>query len=632
MSTTTSFQPYGAAPPPADQLTRIADIDPRLTRTNYFDGRLLTAEDLNRDQTYLDGRLREMGRAVGDGVVRGLDLMLDPLQATITVTPGLAVNAAGRVLELERNLSVSLSDQAAIGALNNGRYRHLRRGLYAVVLSYAEVGTGVAEVFPTDLGARRSTSYDTISEGVELGLVALADPLAQGTAITVRAALARTLVGRPGGFVPEQCVALGVLAVADDQPQWIDAQLLRHPPRTASSEALSRVAYHEDLARHYDALLQEVQLQRVAAGLSNDFAAREYFQLLPPSGTLPKDTIDPLDARQGFFPENYNVWLAPVRADDLPALRAEAMHLSPFDLGADTPADVVVLAPLSAPDYGHYVPQLEGVVTTRDLPFPALELLALRLHPISSPPSSGPHAATTQAIWAALAGPLVYVRRAPRAAETGVSAVVLARGFELPPRPDIPTVPTIPTAPGVPTTPPTTPVPATPTVPTIPIAPGVPTAPTVTPVPTPSAAATITSGVATASLPTATLASATVFNERTAVLKRVNLDVLSALRPPPAAADRDAYKQLSDKFSQDETAVLDIMALLIRIERFYDTVIWPTLALWADKSLLGTTHKFLVEKQTPDQKTGSTIVNAAAQLGLSGDLLARWKKLAAAGP
>ena len=33
---------------------RISSVDPLLSRTNYFDGQLLKAADLNRDQIYLD--------------------------------------------------------------------------------------------------------------------------------------------------------------------------------------------------------------------------------------------------------------------------------------------------------------------------------------------------------------------------------------------------------------------------------------------------------------------------------------------------------------------------------------------------------------------------------------------------
>ena len=59
-----------------DKARNISSIDPKLSRTNYYDGRLLKASDLIRDQLYLDERLREAGRVIGQGIVRGLDIQL----------------------------------------------------------------------------------------------------------------------------------------------------------------------------------------------------------------------------------------------------------------------------------------------------------------------------------------------------------------------------------------------------------------------------------------------------------------------------------------------------------------------------------------------------------------------------
>ncbi|MCP4519074.1 MAG: hypothetical protein GY824_28085, partial [Delftia sp.] len=72
------FQPLGDPIAAGESLEHIADIDPRMTRTHYFDGRLLTAEDLERDQIYLDQRLREIGKVLGHGIINGLDLNFDP--------------------------------------------------------------------------------------------------------------------------------------------------------------------------------------------------------------------------------------------------------------------------------------------------------------------------------------------------------------------------------------------------------------------------------------------------------------------------------------------------------------------------------------------------------------------------
>src|SRR5262245_7433870 len=121
------FQPLGNATATAD--TVVGDIDPRLTRTHYFDGRLLTAEDLTRDQIYLDQRLRELGRALGSGVMSGLRVSFERFTGRLTVTPGQALTPAGRVLELGSTLTIDLGNRALIMTLNERNSGMLNRGL-----------------------------------------------------------------------------------------------------------------------------------------------------------------------------------------------------------------------------------------------------------------------------------------------------------------------------------------------------------------------------------------------------------------------------------------------------------------------------------------------------------------------
>ena len=84
---TTVFQPVVPAAPEGPQAPlRATPIDARLSRTYYFDGRLLTAADLIRDQQYLDRRLLDVGRGLGDGIVEGLALALSG--STLSVQPG----------------------------------------------------------------------------------------------------------------------------------------------------------------------------------------------------------------------------------------------------------------------------------------------------------------------------------------------------------------------------------------------------------------------------------------------------------------------------------------------------------------------------------------------------------------
>lgn len=322
MPTQIPFRPTGSRVVSRKGLERVADVDPRLTRSHYFDNRLLTAEDLNRDQIYLDERLREVGRVLGYGVVRGLDAQFDTDNGYISVQPGMAVSSAGRVLELNQSLTLDLNDRAKLSELNRGHHRRLNRALYALVIKYAEMGTDIAEVFPRDFSHHsdntKTAQFDVMSEGVQLAMIRIGAPSVQQHPLQVRAHLMQQLYANSSasGSIPEDAVALGVLAIHNDRPQWFDSQLLRQPMRPSEQEGDQQA----DLYRRYQDLYNDVIDQRSSGSLSTDFAAADYFRWMPPVGSLPKASIDPVNGRQNFFPENYKVSIAPVRKSELDLL------------------------------------------------------------------------------------------------------------------------------------------------------------------------------------------------------------------------------------------------------------------------------------------------------------------------
>jgi len=91
-------------------------------RVNFFNGRLLTASDLRREQD-ANAVLRDrLGLAVGDGVVSGLRVgrppahpAPDPVHPVVRVTAGVAVNRAGHALRLPYDVDVSLERPAGTG-------------------------------------------------------------------------------------------------------------------------------------------------------------------------------------------------------------------------------------------------------------------------------------------------------------------------------------------------------------------------------------------------------------------------------------------------------------------------------------------------------------------------------------
>ncbi|PKD38984.1 hypothetical protein CWO84_18230 [Methylomonas sp. Kb3] len=556
------FEPLGNPIAAGLALDQVADIDPRLTRSHYFDGRLLTAEDLTRDQIYLDQRLRELGRVLGSGIVGGLALSFDRFTGLLTLEPGMAMTPAGRVLELGSRLIVNLRDRALISGLNEGNFSNLNRGLYAVVLRYVDVGTDIAEVFPKDLSAKRGFQYAMITESVQMGLVPLPIPLPQQSPLQIRARLMRELLGddQLHGLLPEDAVALGLVAIQEGAPQWLDAQLLRHPLRAEPGID----ALQSDLSRQYEALLTDILSNRRSGGLTGDFHASDYFSLLPPVGALPKEAIDPVNGRQGYFPENYQVAIAPLRQSDVEQIRAESLALPPIDLSNGEPVDIVVLVPLSNLDYGHYAAQLERNFDPNKRLLPQLDLLRLKLYPVRPVHALDTDQAAWQAIWDRFGSnaPL-YVRRPSRAAETSISGIVLALGTSLPTPPEV------------------------------------------------------VGGPADGG--------GLIDDEDNVFLKRVNYPMLAELRAPTDDAGRAALAALVASFNES-TLVAASQRILLLVERQYDAVIWQTLQQLAAANNLEA-FVAGVRAKSANQTTGAWVGESGAGLGLENGLIGQWAAL-----
>ncbi len=558
-----NFQPLGRDVNAASGFDGHADIDPRLTRTHYFDGRLLKARDLVRDQAYLDRRLREVGQTLGYGVIEGLGTRF-VLEGGphFVVAPGTAVSAAGRVLQVATPMTVPL-DAAAAAALNERTQLHFDRGLYAVVLSYAERPEAIAEVYPRDLGAERETQFDITVEGVRLGLVPLPAQLAQQNPLRLRAQLARRFIVASAieQMIPEDSVALGILAIEEDTPRWFDEPLARRSvPRELDVPGVQAA-----LSGHYEALLGEVLEARRRGGRSGDFGANEIFDVLPPAGSLPKDAVDPVAGRQGYFPEMHRVTIAPVRMADVELIRRESMRLPVIDLALGEPMDIVVLAPLPNAEYGQFARRLEHVMVpqTRRLGF--IHPRPLSVFRLPRPAVLDADEATWADIWERVPDErLLYVRRPLRAAETGISGIVLARGF------DLPAVPAPPAGPQ----------------------PGVD--------------------------------ESRLLDDSAVVARYLTFQVLAGLRPPQQAQGKAAVTHLHNNFADDLAAVMESVKILLLAGRDYTEVVWPTLRRLATQSTMAPFRQALQDGMADGTPAG-TVVDAMPDIaGLTQSLRERW--------
>lgn len=128
-----------------------------LTRLNYFDGKFLRAEDLNREQLYVRSLVGLSNQAGGSGIVHGFTASL-AAGGMLDLSPGLAVDPAGRLLYLQHGATVGIMElieasrqfNAAGVSTAGGAAKAMGEGAFAdceVVSATPPVTT----TFPTDL-------------------------------------------------------------------------------------------------------------------------------------------------------------------------------------------------------------------------------------------------------------------------------------------------------------------------------------------------------------------------------------------------------------------------------------------------------------------------------------------------
>lgn len=99
-----------------------------IRNTHFFNGRLLTAEDLRAEQQANRQQHRQLGLAIGAGVVEGFDvgLVSNGPKPVLHISRGLALTRKGAALALAEDVDVGLVRSPSAPALNGGA------GLFAV--------------------------------------------------------------------------------------------------------------------------------------------------------------------------------------------------------------------------------------------------------------------------------------------------------------------------------------------------------------------------------------------------------------------------------------------------------------------------------------------------------------------
>lgn len=166
-----------------------------ILNTNFFNGRVLAAEDLTALQTASAQQRRQLGRAIGDGVACGLEVTLgtstDPTVTVLHVTAGLAFDRKGDAVALSTDVDVAITTTLQVQSATNGMFAACQppQGMiptnldcYILTISPASGLQGSAPgTDPSTCGFASTCGSANVVEGVQFGLLPLGVPTTSNT-------------------------------------------------------------------------------------------------------------------------------------------------------------------------------------------------------------------------------------------------------------------------------------------------------------------------------------------------------------------------------------------------------------------------------------------------------------------
>jgi len=350
---------------------------------NYFNGRLLSAEDMTAEQAALRQTLAQLGRATGDGIAYGLlvtgpiggDTVQNPM---VTVGAGLAISRNGTVVELMQSVDVSLRQPDAPGspapksaggfaactALPTSAFPDSSgKGVYLLTIRSAEGREGRAPA--SGLGNIKACCDDkSIVEGVTFRLILLQIPSENLDDLKLRNRLAHDCFGSadpalagfaanpfgapPAGYglvdklrdgrLDDDEVPLALIFWSDTGgTRFIDLWSVRRRVIRPASPNRWLQGLGDRRAAEKEAMFYQFQEQAEtwATPSPEVIRALDYFDYLPPAGVLP---IGGSPARDGFVDSTFFNGLTTrskplyIEGSRLAAILAMSLYFPPIKL------------------------------------------------------------------------------------------------------------------------------------------------------------------------------------------------------------------------------------------------------------------------------------------------------------
>ncbi|MBP8250715.1 MAG: carboxypeptidase regulatory-like domain-containing protein [Herpetosiphon sp.] len=377
-------------------------LDGSIRSINFFNGRLLSGDDLKAEQQANHEHLHQIGRVIGAGVSFGL--AVKPASDSSATTPrlsigaGLAVNRAGQVLELRSDVNLALTAYSPDQPLDDAGFKPCRNsaiplggylsgaGYYMLVLSPATIGQGRA---PTSGLGNNAAVCNTryVVEGVQFRLVAVRlqqdlginsvqnpDQLRNRIAYAAFGLLDQPLFNE-NPFLPNapsnpwaklvqaqlltECdVPLALLRLTTAGIEFVDMWTVRRRVTAPSASLAWEPLLADQNLSHADAMILQFQDQldaliRDQSTNAKPITIQEYFAYLPPTGFVPASL-----KWQTFLGDHAPAEIKSVDAGWLKAIFLLSRAMSPIDVQA-TPR--ILLDLYNSPD------QPDVVLFTRSL-------------------------------------------------------------------------------------------------------------------------------------------------------------------------------------------------------------------------------------------------------------------------
>jgi hypothetical protein len=368
-------------------------MDDRRRRPQWFDGRFLSALDLQREQDYFLTRQADLRRAAGSGVVSGLMVSQISKLASgqlapdlIKISSGEGVTPVGELVSVPQDVEIAISDIASEQLLNAAfglseipaSPTRSRSGLFVLGLRPVEFTANPIASYPTSLTGPRGTQDGDIVEATAVVLVPYPDA---GNRLELQARQSRlareifVLQTTRSGIA--DVLPIAMIGMNQGAIVWVDPWMVRR--EVGSDRALFTLnAAGRATQRAY--LLQYDNQLSIAIGQrgsqSASFAATDYFNALPAIGRMPSACIqvaaDQSSFTQNFFPQEMSVALSIIPDDEVPTLIESSLSLPPIDLlqpsAALAAVSVFVLMPVARADYAQTRTDLKAAGVLNSIP------------------------------------------------------------------------------------------------------------------------------------------------------------------------------------------------------------------------------------------------------------------------